>query len=181
MKNILICGARGIGKSTLINRLLADFPDMPIFGFYTKKEQPAGDGCCPVYIHDASKSIRFYDNINLVGKCKDCHGFAIPTAFEEYGVEILHKIPHKSLVVMDEIGFFESSAYTFRSEIIRLISSDCLVVAAIKDKTTDFLDSLRKRDDSDVFYIDLDNRDCLYAEIKPILSARIDELAEYGG
>lgn len=176
MRNILINGARGIGKSTLIGRLLSDFPDVPVFGFYTKKEQPEADGNCPVYIHDANKDVRFYGDMNLVGKCRDCHGSANPEAFERYGVEILQKIPPYSLVVMDEIGFFESSAVVFRSEIERLLSSNCLVLAAIKDKQTDFLDSLRSRDDCDVFYICKDNRDDLYNQIKPVLEARIDGL-----
>ena len=51
MDKILICGPRGVGKSTLIRRLTALYPG-PVSGFVTKRETVADDeGLFPIYIH----------------------------------------------------------------------------------------------------------------------------------
>ena len=54
MDKILICGPRGVGKSTLIRRLTALYPG-PVSGFVTKRETVAdGEGLFPIYIHPGS-------------------------------------------------------------------------------------------------------------------------------
>ena len=42
MKHILICGARGVGKSTLIAKLIAGI-DAPLYGYFTKRLDKADD------------------------------------------------------------------------------------------------------------------------------------------
>ena len=42
-KHILICGERGVGKSTLIRRLLAE-STLPVGGFVTRRLPQAGEG-----------------------------------------------------------------------------------------------------------------------------------------
>ena len=49
MDKILICGPRGVGKSTLIRRLAALYPG-PVSGFVTKRLTTAdGEGMFPIY------------------------------------------------------------------------------------------------------------------------------------
>ena len=52
----LIVGDRGVGKSTLIRRVLKEL-NRPLFGFETKKEEQLEDPLrgCPIYIYDAGK------------------------------------------------------------------------------------------------------------------------------
>jgi len=53
-KHILICGERGVGKSTLIRRLLAE-STLPVGGFVTRRlPQADGDGMFPIYLHAAA-------------------------------------------------------------------------------------------------------------------------------
>ena len=53
-KHILICGERGVGKSTLIRRLLAESA-LPVGGFVTRRlPQADGDGMFPIYLHAAA-------------------------------------------------------------------------------------------------------------------------------
>ena len=53
-KHILICGERGVGKSTLIRRLLAE-STLPVGGFVTRRlTQADGDGMFPIYLHAAA-------------------------------------------------------------------------------------------------------------------------------
>ena len=46
-QHILICGEKGVGKSTLINKLLLH-NRRPVFGFVTKKMSPNQNGECNV-------------------------------------------------------------------------------------------------------------------------------------
>lgn len=176
MRNIFINGNRGIGKSTLIRKLLADYDFMPVYGFVTKKEAPDENGDCSVYIHSASAVQRFYSEKNLIGTCNNCRGKAIPAAFDDYGLQLLSNIPNNSLVIMDEIGFFESKAFNFQKRVKDILSSDCLVLAAIKDKPNEFLDELKTLNNTDIFNIEIENRNELYLQIKPILAKYINEL-----
>ena len=58
MDKILICGPRGVGKSTLIRRLTALYPG-PVSGFVTKRETVADDeGLFPIYIHPGGSTAR---------------------------------------------------------------------------------------------------------------------------
>ena len=53
-RHILICGERGVGKSTLIRRLLAE-STLPVGGFVTRRlPQADGDGMFPIYLHAAA-------------------------------------------------------------------------------------------------------------------------------
>ena len=176
MRNIFINGSRGIGKSTLIQKLLADIDSIPVYGFFTKKEAADENGDCSVFIHSANAVNRFYSEKNLIGTCKECHGKAFVQTFESYGIQILKDIPEKSLVIMDELGFFESEAYNFQQRVKEILASDCIVLAAIKDKPNKFLDELKSDNNTDVFNIDLKNRDELYFQIKPILQKYIGKL-----
>ena len=45
--HLLLVGAPGVGKSTLIRRVLKKV-DRPVFGFETKKEAPDGEGGSPL-------------------------------------------------------------------------------------------------------------------------------------
>ena len=66
--HLLLVGAPGVGKSTLIRRVLKKV-DRPVFGFETKKEAPDGaGGSCPVYIYPAGGERRRSEEC-LVGRC----------------------------------------------------------------------------------------------------------------
>ncbi|MGN0517883.1 MAG: nucleoside-triphosphatase [Acutalibacteraceae bacterium] len=159
MSKIIIQGKRGVGKSTLIRLLLSEYKLENIYGFYTKKEAPADDGLCRVYIHDAHSNNRFYTDENFIGKCKNCHGMANPSAFDKLGVHLLEDIPQNAIVVMDELGFFENDARLFQSKVLEILSSGRTVFAAMKDKETDFLNTLRSTEKNNIYNITEDNRD----------------------
>ena len=90
-KHILICGERGVGKSTLIRRLLAE-STLPVGGFVTRRlTQADGDGMFPIYLHAAAlpPEERPYDPEHLVGTCDSRRSIRYPEAFDRLGPPLL--------------------------------------------------------------------------------------------
>ena len=81
-------------------------------------------------------------------------------------VSYLRGIPEGSLVVMDEIGTLESAAPAFQREVMRILSGNYSVFAAVKAQNTDFLRAVRRHPDCELYIITPENRDDLYAQIK---------------
>ena len=109
MDKILICGPRGVGKSTLIRRLAALYPG-PVSGFVTKRLTTAdGEGMFPIYIHPAAQpeDRRQYGPENLAGRCDSRRSARYTPVFDEWGPRLL---AGPGLLVMDELGFLERDA-----------------------------------------------------------------------
>lgn len=174
MKHILITGAQGVGKSTLIRRILACYPTVTPRGFLTKKEEPDETGLCHCYIHPASEKIWKFGPENQIGTCRERSGGANPIAFETVGLALLQDIPPKSLILMDELGFFESNAPLFQAQVIRCLDSlNSLVIAAVKDKPTDFLDRVLAHPNGRVFQLDENNRESVFTSILEEISTAV--------
>ena len=115
-KHILICGERGVGKSTLIRRLLAE-STLPVGGFVTRRlTQADGDGMFPIYLHAAAlpPEERPYDPEHLVGTCDSRRSIRYPEAFDRLGPPLLTS---GGLLVMDELGFLENDAHLFQAAV----------------------------------------------------------------
>lgn len=99
------------------------------------------------------------------GKGKSCYG--IPETFEKKGVEILReslKIPN-SIILMDELGFFEKDAVQFKEQVYIALDSPHKVLGVLKQKRNNFLDSIASREDVKVIRVTLENRDNIVNEI----------------
>lgn len=116
-KHILICGERGVGKSTLIRRLLAE-STLPVGGFVTRRlPQADGDGMFPIYLHAAAlpPEERPYDPEHLVSTCDSRRSIRYPEAFDRLGPPLLTS---GGLLVMDELGFLENDAHRFQAAVL---------------------------------------------------------------
>ncbi|MBW9156811.1 nucleoside-triphosphatase [Clostridium tagluense] len=171
-KNIFLTGDVHVGKSTAIIRFLNKYisNSSSIAGFKTK----------PLYENGSLKGYYIENQIqprisnileNMVGintdfgKGKSCYG--IPEVFEKKGVEILCeslKIPN-SIILMDELGFFEKDALEFKAQVHRTLDSQHRVLGVLKEKTNEFLNSIAAREDVKVIRVTLENRDSVAKEI----------------
>lgn len=157
-KHILICGERGVGKSTLVNKLLSH-NRRPVFGFITKKMPPKQNGECDVYIHPVNSESLEYTHENLVGICRNGRIVTINIeAFNTVGVRLLQS-PPEGLLIMDELGFMESNASAFCSGVLSALDGDIPVLAAVKNKETPFLRAVREHKNVELHYITTQNRD----------------------
>ena len=172
--HILIVGSNGVGKSTLIRRLLEGVP-LPVYGFLTEKEAPVrAGGAESVYIHSVSGK-RTYTQHNLVGTCSDHHSTRFPAAFER-AVPHLRGIPAGSIVLMDELGVMESDARGFCAAVLECLDGNTLVIAAVRDKKSPFLDSVRAHPQARCFFITPENGDALFLEVKAFMDEQLKGL-----
>ena len=173
MKHILIVGSRGVGKSTLIRRVLTEL-GRPVSGFETKKEDSLADEFLgsPVYIYDAWQT-REQTADRLVGYCKHKCLDTMKEAFDRYAPKLLAPVPKGHIILLDELGFMESASEAFCSSVLALLDGDIPVIAAVKEKDTAFLNAVRSHPKGKCFYISEDNRDALYPEVLHFLQEQL--------
>ena len=171
----LIVGDRGVGKSTLIRRVLKEL-NRPVFGFETKKEEPLEDPIrgCPIYIYDAgTPHIRAQEN--LIGYHKERDIPAITAAFDRYASKLLVAVPEDAVVELDEIGFLEANAENFCQAVLHLLEGKNPVIAAVKNREHPFLEAVRSHPNARCFYITAENRDTLYEEVLAFMKQQLEE------
>ncbi len=171
----LVIGERGAGKSTLIKRLTAEL-GMRIYGFETKKEDSLADEIngSPVYIYEAGlPHVQREDN--LVGYCLNRHSEAKSAAFDRFAAKMLAQPASGGIIIMDELGFMESSAEAFCAAVMSLLDGSVPVIAAVKTKDAPFLNAVRAHPACKCFYITEGNRDEIYAEVLDFVRRRTGE------
>lgn len=161
-----------MGKSTAISKFLEGYlhESSIITGFKTK----------PFYESGALKGYYIESQIpgdnttileNVVGingdfdKGQCCYG--ITEVFEKRGTEILRQSLEisNSIILMDELGFFEKDAEKFKKQVHRALDSEHMVLGVLKEKRNSFLDSIATRADVKVISVTLENRDGIVDEI----------------
>lgn len=172
-RHILICGERGVGKSTLIEKLLAA-SSRPRYGFITKMRPAGPDGFHPIYIHPAGQPVeeRVYTDGNCIGTCDSRTHRPNLDAFIVLGVRYIEEAKPNGIIVMDELGFFEAKADDFTAAVLHALAGDVPVIAAVKSRTdVPFLNAVRAAPRAEVFYITPENRDELYEKLLPRIRA----------
>jgi len=165
--NVLLTGRPGIGKTTLIKRLI-EASSLSKGGFYTEEVREKGqrvgfslitlDGKRSLLAHLKTKSPY------RVGR----YGVDIDS-FETIGVESIRKaMVSKELIVIDEIGRMELFSRKFRDVVLQALKTG-RVVATIKKRRGDFIDKIKSRKDVRVLEVNLENRETLSSKLTKIV------------
>ncbi len=166
MKNIFLTGEVGIGKSTILAKII-DKLEKTIGGYKTFPVHNEGKiiDYDLVSLYDGS-----YGNfIGTIFKMKKDYKKA-SYVFDNVGVDILDKsFKYRDIIVLDEIGIIESRAFKFQNKINTILDSPKLTLGILKKVDSLFLDSIRGRDDVTIFDVNLENRDYLEEEILKLL------------
>jgi len=165
--NVLLTGRPGIGKTTLIKRLI-EATSLSKGGFYTEEVRERGqrigfslttlDGKRSLLAHLKTKSPY------RVGR----YGVDIDT-FEAIGVESIRKaISTNDIIIIDEIGRMELFSRKFREVVLQALKTG-RVVATIKKGRGDFIDKIKSRKDVRVLEVNLENRETLSSKLTKIV------------
>lgn len=162
---ILLCGDVNSGKSTMIEKLVADMGQAPR-GYITVRCPAGADGKSYVYLYDVASPPENTADAQVIMSISDEGIERHPEYMDSLAASYLRDIPEGSLVVMDEIGTLESAAPEFQREVMRILSGNYSVFAAVKAQNTEFLRAVRRHPDCELYIITPENRDDLYAQIK---------------
>ncbi len=173
MINVFLTGVVGVGKSTVIQKVLALLPSVACGGFRTVSSTPITEGArFDVFIESVwEKTHR--DSAHLAGtRWGDGRFTPYPETFDTVGASILSSPPvDAALILMDELGFMESNAALFRQAVLKTLDGIPPVLGVIKPKHSEFLDAVRAHSRSKVFEVTGDNRDILPFHLAALLLA----------
>jgi nucleoside-triphosphatase len=168
--NILLTGEPGIGKTTLLVRILEVVKHLRAVGFYTREIRQGGVRKGFELI-DLKGSKRLLSHVNIkstyrVGK----YGIDIQ-GFDEFLEATNFFDPATDLIVIDEIGKMESLSMKFNTHLIRILDSETPVLATIALKGAGIIGQIKRRPDIRLFEMTRDNREGLVRDISRLLNS----------
>ena len=171
--HVFLQGERNIGKSTVIRKTLAIVAargPAVLGGFFTWKSDEDGPR---VYMRPAGKPEG--SGVFLIA------GFDAGTGrmagdirmFETEGVRILRDRDGARLIVMDELGIFESGAPLFRQAVLDTLAGDVPVLGVLRLGDVPWLDPIRGDPSVSLYDVNIENRDYLPPELAERLMAHM--------
>jgi nucleoside-triphosphatase len=174
-KNILITGAPGVGKTTLIGKFAEELNDFQPVGFITTEIRDHGTRKGFELISlSGNKGILSHINIKSpyrVGKYKvNLKGFE---AF-------LNSLPFRNdsvnIIIIDEIGKMECFSNFFINIIREILDSAKVLLATVSLKGSGLIAEIKKRDDIELFVLRKDNRNSLTSDVLAKIHALLNNL-----
>jgi len=163
-KNILITGYPGVGKTTLINKIVKQL-SCSIGGFYTHEMLENGRRT-GFYITD------YEGNQMVMASEKSSSPYRVSKygvnieVFEKIGIPAMERaLQNADLIVIDEIGRMEMFSPKFCDMLRRVFDSEKPLLATIKKNDCELTKELKHRDDVKIFEVTTSNRDRISEEI----------------
>ena len=164
MKTLLLTGAPGVGKTTVLRKVAAGLSGWKIVGFYTEEIRSS---------HGERTGFRLvgFDGHSGVIARADFHG---PHHIGKYGVDVavidelapaaLSLDQRADIYLVDEIGKMECLSDNFIAAMEKLLGSGKLVVATVALHGEGFIEEVKRRPSMQVWQVTRRNRDYLPAE-----------------
>jgi nucleoside-triphosphatase len=163
-KNFLITGLPGVGKTTLIKKVIEELNHLHPAGFYTEeiREEGQRNGFEMISLN-GKRGLFSHKNIKSpyrIGKFKvDIESFE----------NLLDSIPFfdssNHLIIIDEIGKMECLSDRFKNLLKKIFDSEKLVIATIALKGSGLIAEIKERQDIQLLEMTKHNRNSLLLEI----------------
>ncbi|HET6369694.1 MAG TPA: NTPase [Nitrospiria bacterium] len=177
VKNLLITGAPGVGKTTLLKKIVGTLT-VPVGGFYTEEIRERG-GRVGFRLVTWEGERAVFSHVDFKGPCRVGKYGVDVAVLDRIGVPaILKGMQSSKLIAIDEIGRMELFSEAFRAAVLKALDSTTPLVGVIQKRSDPFLDRIRKRPDVRLFTITPANRDTLAGEITGHLGPLLPELFE---
>jgi len=170
--NLLLTGRPGVGKTTLVRRVLEELNDVAASGFYTAEIRSAGRRLgFRIITLDGQEAILAH--VEIPGKRRvSRYGVDVAT-FERVALPGLAPGPHTQLIVIDEIGKMECFSRPFRQAVLRDLEADTAVLATVALRGDRFIEGLKAREDVELVEVTPANREKLVRELAARLRNRV--------
>jgi len=163
-KNLLITGEPGIGKSTVVRKIIEELKPLKPVGFYTEEIRTKGTrvGFQAISIDGRRRNLAHIDmrsNI-VVGKYRvGVYGF-------EKFLDMLELTGCDGrIVIIDEIGKMECMSRRFREVVCELLEQNRIVVATVAQEGQGLIENVKRRDDITLFEMNRRNREEMVGKV----------------
>ena len=171
MKNILVSGAPGSGKTTLVRTVAERLHNLAPAGFYTAEIRVSG-------IRQGFELVSFSGGRRILSHVT----IRSPYRVGKYGVDVagfedfLAALPVAdspcALYIIDEIGKMETLSFLFCTLVDDVLASDIPCIATIAQRGNRWIEAIKHRNDVEVMTVDSKNRTVL----ADLITARVNEI-----
>ncbi|MBQ1351351.1 MAG: hypothetical protein IIY71_01355 [Oscillospiraceae bacterium] len=165
--HLFLTGKVQVGKSTIIRKLIGEYPGT-IGGFRTVKGPQKPDGGSDIFMMDVSQwDETDYDPSQVVARrigMTQYEGY--PEVFDRIGTALLTAAKGKDLIIMDELGFMEQEAYQFQKAVLDCLERNVPVLGVVKPASTEFLEQIHKHYRTTVLEVTEGNRGQVLEEVR---------------
>ncbi|MDA8432818.1 MAG: hypothetical protein M0Z60_07630 [Nitrospiraceae bacterium] len=164
IKNLLITGPPGSGKTTLIKKLSEVFKEFNPTGFYTGEivDEGVQTGTFVTVLFGDSK---IFSHVTVKSKYSVGRFRVDIKGFDAVIDSVFSKERKTGLYLIDEIGKMECLSKKFCKYIAEFLDSEKPVIASISDKGTGIISEIRKRTDVKLHEVTPENHDLKLKEL----------------
>jgi nucleoside-triphosphatase len=171
VRHLLLTGRPGVGKTTLVRRVLEGLSGIPVTGFYTAEIRSGGRRLgFRVITLDGQEAVLAHVEIRSQYRVSR-YGVDV-AAFEEVALPSLAPGQRTGLVAVDEIGKMECFSRAFREAVVHALNADTPVLATVALRGNRFIEGLKSREDVELIKVTPTNRGRLAGELAHRLKER---------
>lgn len=157
--HLFLTGDKGIGKSTLIKKLLA-YLDLPAGGFFTVKTADVFPGRVSLHLLRAGRDDKPSPE-NFLAFCKHPDNKS-SERFNTLGPDALSPLPGVRILVMDELGPHEENALLFRNAVLSALDGELPVLGVLQKADSPFLRQIAEHPRVKLLEVTAENREHLF-------------------
>lgn len=155
-RHLFLTGAKQVGKSTVINRLLATQPCL-LGGFRTVRTDSVYAPRFSVHMLRPNERPTAENLLFLCGEPSN----DTAAHFGTLGCAALSQNQEAQLLLMDELGPTEANAYAFQQAVFAALDGDTPILGVLQQADSPFLGQIAAHEAVTVVEVTLENRDQL--------------------
>ena len=169
---LLLTGSPGIGKTTVVKKVVASLSDCTVSGFYTEEMRSGGArrGFELVGLSGGRWVMAHVDN--RTSRCR-VGKYGVDVGAIDAAVRVSLESNEAQLYLIDEIGRMECFSDFFIRRVSSLLESATPVIATVSLKGTGFIASVKRRSDAALWRLSEQNRNDTPASMVAWLKRKI--------
>lgn len=182
--HIFLTGEIRVGKSTVLNRVLAGLYSVTLSGFRTVTVADVPGTFGSVYLTAVPEDGAPNGAENRIGIR---HGpgvglEAFPDVFDRRGLALLENAERAQLIIMDEIGKMEAPAERFCSRVKELLDGDTPILGVVRHRdSTPLQECIKHHPNVRILTVTEENRDTLPGEVLTLVRRELGRRTDSAG